>query len=632
MMVKKQSLKLTLSLMVGSSITVLIVVVLIFSYQYAKQELLDSYLQQMRNINTSTASRITEVIGEQKKLTSIFANAPQVKKAVQSGDFKDISLLFHEIMEQEQGMENVFLSTAEPDSEIIADGITPSVVGLHWRKGYEQAIDAALARKTATVKPIVSPATGETIVLTTAPVMIDGNVAAIMAYASYVARFYSAIATQTRIGESGYIYLSTTEGMVFAHPDPEKNWQVNILDFEWGEPLLQISSGEKLDYTYEGVSKLSVAERNEQLGYIVIASMKYDDIQSQLIPLIDHLILIGIVGVLLTISAMLVFLYKSLRPLEYAVELTERFASGELNLKVVYQSKNEIGRLLAALDSMAAKLRGDVGSIVKTVHGTRLSSKQVSSAAQKLSQGANEQAANMEEVSASMEQMAMNIRQNSDNASTTEHIAIKAAHDARESGKAANEAVNSMQKIAKKISIVEEIARQTQLLSLNAAIEAARANEHGKGFSVVASEVRDLAERSRTAAVEITQLANSGVNLAQKAGEMINKVVPDIQKTANLVKEISTSSREQDLGVGQINKAILQLDQVVQQNASASEEMALTSGNLENQAEMLQQAMAFFKTEQIDQNTPETLNSNSMTGESPVQMKDVKLADTVSVA
>ena len=195
-----------------------------------------------------------------------------------------------------------------------------------------------------------------------------------------------------------------------------------------------------------------------------------------------------------------------------------------------------------------------------------------------------------------MEQMAANIRQNSDNSQQTEKIAVKAAEDGTESGRAVAETVAAMKDIAGRISIIEEIARQTNLLALNAAIEAARAGEHGKGFAVVASEVRKLAERSQKAAGEINELAKSSVQVAEKAGDMLTRIVPDIQKTSDLVQEISTASNEQNAGAAQINMAVEQLDQVVQRNASASEEMAATSEELLGQAEQLISTIAFLRT------------------------------------
>jgi methyl-accepting chemotaxis protein len=199
-----------------------------------------------------------------------------------------------------------------------------------------------------------------------------------------------------------------------------------------------------------------------------------------------------------------------------------------------------------------------------------------------------------------MEQMASNIKQNADNAAQTDKIANKSATDAQESGKSVLEAVAAMKEIASKISIIEEIARQTNLLALNAAIEAARAGEHGKGFAVVAAEVRKLAERSQKAAGEINQLSATTLNVSVKSGEMLGKLVPDIQRTAELVQEISAASREQDTGGEQINKALQQLEKVIQQNAFASEELAATTEELTGQSDQLVSALAFFRTSDQD--------------------------------
>ena len=281
--------------------------------------------------------------------------------------------------------------------------------------------------------------------------------------------------------------------------------------------------------------------------------------------------------------------------LREAVDVSNQLAQGNLATDINIKNNDETGQLLHAMQDMVMKLRDVVVDVKSAADNVASGSQELSASAEQMSQGATEQAASAEEASSSMEQMASNIKQNADNAMQTEKISSKASTDAQEGGKAVGEAVTAMKEIAGKISIIEEIARQTNLLALNAAIEAARAGEHGKGFAVVAAEVRKLAERSQTAAAEISDLSSSSVEVAERAGEVLDKLVPDIQKTAELVQEISAASNEQNIGAGQINKAIQQLDQVIQQNAGASEEMSSTAEELSSQAEQLQSAIAFFR-------------------------------------
>jgi methyl-accepting chemotaxis protein len=290
------------------------------------------------------------------------------------------------------------------------------------------------------------------------------------------------------------------------------------------------------------------------------------------------------------------FLSKSINsPLGNAMGFVTTIADGDLTTSVELNQKDEFGMLSETLNKMVTRLKDVVSDVKTSSDNVASGSQQMSASSEEMSQGANEQASSAEEASSSMEEMSANIRQNADNAQQTEKIALKAADDAKDGGEAVFKTVEAMKEIAGKISIIEEIARQTNLLALNAAIEAARAGEHGKGFAVVASEVRKLAERSQTAAAEITDLSTDSVEVAEKAGELLNKIVPDIQKTAELVQEISAASNEQNSGAEQINRAIQQLDQVIQQNAGASEEMSSTAEELASQAEQLTASVEFFK-------------------------------------
>ena len=286
------------------------------------------------------------------------------------------------------------------------------------------------------------------------------------------------------------------------------------------------------------------------------------------------------------------------RALSSALGLARSVADGDLNATASVKSNDEIKDLIDALNTMVGKLKTVVSEVTGAARNVTAGSQEMSASAEQLSQGATEQASSTEEASASMEEMASNIKQNADNANQTETIARQSAKDAEASGEAVGKAVKAMETIAEKILIVQEIARQTDLLALNAAVEAARAGEHGRGFAVVASEVRKLAERSQAAAQQISGLSGDTVKAAQQAGDMLTRLVPDIQKTAELVSEISNASREQNAGSAQINTAIQQLDKVTQQNTSAAEEMASTSEELASQAEQLQQAISYFRLDQ----------------------------------
>ncbi|MBU1228403.1 MAG: MCP four helix bundle domain-containing protein [Proteobacteria bacterium] len=350
----------------------------------------------------------------------------------------------------------------------------------------------------------------------------------------------------------------------------------NGKSFEAAETLLNKVIDLNVGYGNDAVKQ---AEADSRKGYITMG-----------IGMAIGFILAVALGIILTLAIT--------RPVMQGVDFAKRMAEGDFTTQLDIHQKDEIGILAAALNDMVVQLRQVVADVRGATENVASGSEELSASSEALSQGATEQAAAVEEVSSSMEEMTANIKQNAENAQQTQKIALQAAKDAQEGGVAVNKAVTAMKSIAEKISIIEEIARQTNLLALNAAIEAARAGEHGKGFAVVAAEVRKLAERSGNAAGEISELSSSTVSISEQAGEMLTKLVPDIQRTADLVQEIAAASAEQNSGAEQINRAIQQLDQVIQQNASASEEMASTSEELSSQAQQLQQTMGFFRVDE----------------------------------
>ncbi len=304
------------------------------------------------------------------------------------------------------------------------------------------------------------------------------------------------------------------------------------------------------------------------------------------------------------------------------IEKTTFISKGDLTIELRKRSEND--ELMLAMNNMVKSVAETISEFKSAVTNIAKASAQMNSTAQLISAGASEQAASSEEVSSSVEQMLSTIEQNSENSKVTERIAIKASTDIIEGNKAVSKTVISMKNIAEKIAIINEIARKTDLLAINAAIEAARAGEHGRGFAVVASEVRKLAERSQAAAKEIDEVSKSSVRIAEESGDSLDRIVPEIQKTARLIQEISAASLEQNSGANQINNAIQTLNQITQQNAASAEEMASSSEELSSQAEVLLETISYFKVD-YDASSVAILNKEAkQTTRNPiVKKKDI---------
>ncbi len=290
------------------------------------------------------------------------------------------------------------------------------------------------------------------------------------------------------------------------------------------------------------------------------------------------------------------------KPLEKIILNINELSEGKLNTRVdlsLAERNDEIGILAKSTLALTEQLTDVVSTISSSANQVSAAGEQLSSSSQELSLGANQQAASVEEVSASMEQMTSNIEQNSDNAQQTNQISTNAYNKMSLVEESSQRSIEAVRDISEKINIIADIAFQTNLLALNAAVEAARAGEQGRGFAVVAAEVRRLAERSKVAANEITQLSKTSLKITEEAGNLVKEIIPEINRTAKLVEEIAAASIEQRHGSVQINVAVQQLNEVTQRNASASEELASSAEELNAQSERLLEAISFFHTEEV---------------------------------
>nr|WP_321450393.1 methyl-accepting chemotaxis protein [uncultured Carboxylicivirga sp.] len=393
--------------------------------------------------------------------------------------------------------------------------------------------------------------------------------------------------------DNGYPFLLEADGEILIHKTDEGK---NIADYPAYKQIKEMGNKVgKVITTWDDEDVEMYYEYVELVDSYIVAIVYHDDLMKP-VREARRAILSAMFVAIIIFFLINTYLSRNISSaLNKGVQFAQALSAGDLTYKIEIDQKDEIGVLAGALSEMSYKLKEIITSVQQGANNVSEASQQLSTASEQISQGASEQASSSEEVSSSMEEMTSNIEQNNFNSKQAEQIVQQTATSIQIGYETATDATRSMNDIAEKIQIINDIAMQTNILALNAAVESARAGEHGRGFAVVAAEVRKLAERSKVAAEEILTVSSNGVTKAKVAGEQLSMVIPEMEKTVNLVKEIAASSLEQNQGAEQINTAIQELSNVTQQNAAASEEMATSSEELASQAEQLSEIISFFK-------------------------------------
>jgi methyl-accepting chemotaxis protein len=607
---KFKSLKVILSTFIGLIATTTIIVLIIISYNVAYSELEKSYINQIQNLNDSINLLIQEYFEQHIQVAELYASRNAVRESLVTGNFGTVTKdLVAYLNKYKELYENIFIASADSDPVILAAG-GPGAAGIRYRTaGYAKAIDEALQGKVGLSKPNKSPVTGLPVILIQVPIKENGRIIGLLGLPIELGKYSYKLVKDIKIGYSGYPFVTDSDGITFAHPDKKQILNMDISKMDFGQKLLSSPDYTVIKYKWEGKDKLLVGEKNKEYGFIVASSIYISDITDSARNMASIMVIFGIIMVAGAVVGIYYIIASRLNPLERLKTIAGSLAEGNVTMR--YEGKiynDEIGEMSTAINNTMENLEKLVAEVKVAVSNLTQAVNEIANGNENLSQRTSEQASSLEEIAATIEQATATIKQNADHASRANQIAEKTSELAKNGNTlvgdavvAINEINASSKRIGEILTLINEISFQTNLLALNAAVEAARAGEQGRGFAVVAGEVRNLAQRSGSAAKEIGELIrdsldkiDTGTTLVNKSGEALKEIMQSIQDLYKTITEIATASDEQKQGIDQINVAISDLDTMTQQNAALVEETASASEEMANQAQELAGMMERF--------------------------------------
>lgn len=601
-----KSLKTFLIVVIGALVMGVCLLSTFVAYGFARSAAMEIILSNLETLSESVSNHIEAAVDAESSVLEVLALRDILRMETNSLEAKAQNLIPVKLLDSgrlDYGVADV------SGNAVLTSGETANVADRDYFR-------RALAGETVTTDPIKSRTReGSFSIVYSTPIRNAANRIIGVLFLEKDAEGLSKLLAGIKVGETGgpYVISNATGNTIgdarYNNVTSEENIEKmaaadsSLKGLASQHSVMRTGANGSGDYVYQGTEYLMAYSQIPTLNWTVVCRAPLREFTYRITIMLEILIVMALILSAAGVAIAVAIAVNISKPIEIICEALDCISRGDLVIKniddktrnKVNSRKDEIGTMGKAMANMLGALIKITSNILSASKQIEDGSSQISSTSQSVSSGASEQAASTEEMSATMEQMAANIRQNADNASKTQSIATKTSADSKVGEEAVNQALEAVKEIAEKIHIVEDIASQTNLLALNAAIEAARAGEAGKGFAVVASEVRKLAERSQSAAGEIGELSAHTLDCAEKAGSLINGVVPSIDETSQLVEEIAVACREQDNGAQQVSKAIVQLDTVVQQNASASEEMAAMAEELSASARSLVDTISFFK-------------------------------------